>query len=1130
MPSDYRAICDTNKAEYGNVGRWGRDVLVNRYDSSSHFIFEILQNAEDALKRRIGWAGSRAVRFELSMTELRIVHCGNPFTLQDVKGVCGVGETTKDLTDIGRFGIGFKSVYSVTNRPEVHSGAEDFAIESFVFPVAAPKVSRATDETVFVLPLRADDAALRSAIAAGLSELGPRTLLFLRQIEEIAWSVEGESNGLYLKGKTEEAGDGSRRVTLIGERDGKAISDETWLVFSREAKTDGGKIAGYIELSFLLQAGAPDKQTVVRRIDKSLLSAFFPTVVETHLGFLVQGPYRTTPSRDNVPPRDPWNVRLVEETADLLVEALYALKAQGLLDAAALQTLPLDRSKYSDNSMFAPLFEAVRDELEVEDLLPRAGGGWTSANRARLARTQELRDLFNGSQLASLLGESSEVHWLSGEITRDTAATLRNYLLRELDVTELTPEQVVPRLTKAFLEAQPDEWVLRLYEFLSGQPRLIQQGKVSSIPLVRLESGLHVVAESDAQPEAFLPSAIKTDFPIVRRSVCSTTKALELLKALGVTEPDAVDDVVRNILPKYKKETVEADGTEYEADIRRIVTAFGTQHRGQREKLIAGLKEASWVMSVDLGNGQGYVSQPADVYLPTERLKELLAGVPNAMVVDDSYACLRGEDIRELLEACGASRSLIQQEVQCTLGYQQLCELRRGAGCESMTGQETLKDHTLRSLPELLALLPSLSVEERRKRSKLLWEALKDVEQRRGTGAFSCTYAWTYYHRRTAPFDPEFVRTLSRSAWVPDADGELQSPEYVTFESLGWEPNPFLASKIRFKPPIIDQLAVESGIEPKVLELLKKRGLTSVAELVAALGDDEDELELAAEPSRTDDGTSPTAPGASDARGSVGDAIKSLLGGNTPDPSPPVPDPTANDPVGAGSGAAGSSAAAGPGSGRNGTAGTAGGGGAGTRRPGAEASDGTKRASVGGDGTGLGNRDGAAGGEKHGRRTPGSSGGRPFISYLGVNPTDDEPDPDELDHQKRMDLEAKAIAFVLKLEPALCPTPTNNKGYDLFEPGPDGQPVRWVEVKAMTGGLEDRPVGISIDQFECAQEHGEAFWLYVMEHAASDSPRLVKLQDPAGLARTFTFDRGWLNVAETVDSDTLTSDQSEEEA
>ena len=70
MPSNYAAICEANKLEYGNVGRWGRDLLVNRCDSSAHFTSEILQNAEDALKRRKTWQGSREVRFELAATTL----------------------------------------------------------------------------------------------------------------------------------------------------------------------------------------------------------------------------------------------------------------------------------------------------------------------------------------------------------------------------------------------------------------------------------------------------------------------------------------------------------------------------------------------------------------------------------------------------------------------------------------------------------------------------------------------------------------------------------------------------------------------------------------------------------------------------------------------------------------------------------------------------------------------------------------------------------------------------------------------------------------------------------------------------------------------------------------------------
>lgn len=68
---------------------------------------------------------------------------------------------------------------------------------------------------------------------------------------------------------------------------------------------------------------------------KSPLVVFFPTVVESHLGFLAQGPYRTTPSRDNIPPGEPWNQHLVKETSGLLVEAMRWMRDRAMLDVAA---------------------------------------------------------------------------------------------------------------------------------------------------------------------------------------------------------------------------------------------------------------------------------------------------------------------------------------------------------------------------------------------------------------------------------------------------------------------------------------------------------------------------------------------------------------------------------------------------------------------------------------------------------------------------------------------------------------------------------------------------------------------------------------------------------------------------
>ena len=56
--------------------------------------------------------------------------------------------------------------------------------------------------------------------------------------------------------------------------------------------------------------------------DRSPLIGFFPTEKETFLGFLVQGPYRTTPARDNIGEHDPSNQVLVRETAALACDVL----------------------------------------------------------------------------------------------------------------------------------------------------------------------------------------------------------------------------------------------------------------------------------------------------------------------------------------------------------------------------------------------------------------------------------------------------------------------------------------------------------------------------------------------------------------------------------------------------------------------------------------------------------------------------------------------------------------------------------------------------------------------------------------------------------------------------------------
>ena len=844
-------------------------LLANRYADRTHFIFELLQNAEDALARRDGWQGSRAVTFFLTRKMLRVSHFGLPFDERDVRSICGIADSgKKELTAIGRFGIGFKSVYAFTDRPEVHSGMEAFAIESYVWPVATSEIEHDPDETVIAIPLKATGESGHDEIARGLGELGRSALLFLHQIEEIHWIVEDGRSGHYLRESREIEAD-VRRVTVIGQEQGQPDFDQEWLVISQAVNTKDDEFAGHVEIAFSLARDEGSQRDRIQRVDSSPLVVFFPTVLETHLGFLVQGPYKTTPSRDNVPYGDKWNQRLVDETASLLEKALFWLRDNDFLDTAALRCLPLDPLKFGESGMFAPFYEATKSALSTKCLLPRFDTGHVAATCARLGRTQEIRELFTPTQLAALYGEEDQLVWLSGEITQDRTPELRHYLVHELRVAELTPETVIPHLDQSFLEAQSDDWIGKLYEFLHGQPGL--WGRCQVLPLIRLEDGTHVPPRSGGQPQAFLPAEIETSFPVVRNAVCVSETSLKFLRSLGLTEPDPVDDVIRNLLPKYRQKEGEASDADYAADIRRILNASGTDSKEQREKLLAALRDSAFVRAIDAGNRSKSFSKPDEVYLATERLKELFAGVDGVLIVDNTYGCLRGEDIRELLEACGATRYICPIPCGAQLGQEQLREMRKKEGCESMSSDEQIEDQTLRGLDSLLALLSQLDLGSRSQKARLLWDALDELQERRGIGAFTTLYVWYYYHSRNATFDARFVRKLNQTAWVPDENGDLQHPGLVLFETLGWKSNPFLLSKICFKPPILDQLAREAGIEPGVLDLLKNLGVTSVADLRERLGVQEEH--------KTHNGADP---------GDVEDALKNLLG-NTPPPTPSVP-------------------------------------------------------------------------------------------------------------------------------------------------------------------------------------------------------------------------------------------------
>ena len=156
MDDIYSRLRSENKDKYGTrIGVIAQFIIASLYSSRTHFLFELLQNTEDACDRakRQGRLGPFYARFELFEDKLVLRHNGIPFEEDDVRGICGLVEGTKekDPGQIGKFGIGFKSVYAFTTSPEIYSAGWSIKIENYVYPIELPKMQIEENETVIII-------------------------------------------------------------------------------------------------------------------------------------------------------------------------------------------------------------------------------------------------------------------------------------------------------------------------------------------------------------------------------------------------------------------------------------------------------------------------------------------------------------------------------------------------------------------------------------------------------------------------------------------------------------------------------------------------------------------------------------------------------------------------------------------------------------------------------------------------------------------------------------------------------------------------------------------------------------------------------------------------------------------
>ena len=370
-------------------------LLSDLYPDQAHFVYELLQNAEDAQATEI--------HFQLRAKNLSVIHNGvRLFGESDVASITSIGNSTKrdNINQIGKFGVGFKAVFAYTKTPQVFSGDYAFRIHDLVIPEWIHDQAPSTSKTRFDFSFnnRKSPSQCFTEIADWLNNMPDTVLLFLRSISKISWEIEGQGSGQIYRENL--------KGTQVVEISRQATGDDTeyaspWLRFEKPVPD---KPSLFVSIAYQLeQLGDIYKQYEeqpiaaqfkIRSADSDgMLFIFFPADKEkTKLKFHIHAPFAATVARDSIP-YTAENKDLFGQIVNLTVHSLEEIKKLGLLGESLLSVLPLNEDGLSD--FYQPISKQIRAAMQCQSLAPVLGGGHALASDLFFGRQEIYRVIDN---------------------------------------------------------------------------------------------------------------------------------------------------------------------------------------------------------------------------------------------------------------------------------------------------------------------------------------------------------------------------------------------------------------------------------------------------------------------------------------------------------------------------------------------------------------------------------------------------------------------------------------------------------------------------------------------------------------------------------------------------------------
>lgn len=308
-------------------------------------IFELVQNGADEVRAQPGGE----IRVVLTAERLYVANEGSPFTAEGVQTILRMGVSNKRGGQIGRFGVGVKSVLSISDSPEFHSRSGSFgfdrewsaerirAVHPGVEETPVLRMARVYDEgtaadsdpilaellawatTVVRLPLKPGAV---DRIARDLRAFPAEFALFAPHVGTVIVE-DRRAGGLYKRELfANRSGD---RHTIQTSTPGQPDVTEAWRVFTRvhvpsqAARGQAGELHDRPEIDV---SWAVPEQNLNKRGE---FWAYFPTNYNTTLRGIVNAPWKTSEDRQNLFAGNQFNTELIEVAAELITDTLPAL-------------------------------------------------------------------------------------------------------------------------------------------------------------------------------------------------------------------------------------------------------------------------------------------------------------------------------------------------------------------------------------------------------------------------------------------------------------------------------------------------------------------------------------------------------------------------------------------------------------------------------------------------------------------------------------------------------------------------------------------------------------------------------------------------------------------------------------